>query len=101
MKSDNTEATGNHSLDHRSTSNYDNAFASFEAPQPLITFKAPPPPARKKAAETVEHHNRSAKSGKKATAPSNDDGKAMAYAQPFAALAKGLNEPLAFSSESD
>jgi hypothetical protein len=100
MKSDNTKATDDHSLDHCSTSDYNDAFVSFEAPRLLVTFKAPPAPARKKAAEKVEHLNRLAKSGKKATASSNNNGKAMAYAQPFATLAKGLNEPLAFSSES-
>jgi hypothetical protein len=42
-----------------------------------------------------------AKRGKKTTAPSNNNGKAMVYAQPFAALAKGLDKPLAFSSESN
>jgi hypothetical protein len=62
------------------SSNYDNAFVTFKAPRPLVPFKAPPPPACKKVAEKVEHHNRSAKSGKKATAPSNNNGKAMAYA---------------------
>ncbi len=77
MESDHTEAVDNQSLKCCSFSDYnDNAF---------VTFKAPPPPARKKAAEKVEHNNRSAKSGKKATAPSNDNGKAMVYAQLFAA----------------
>jgi hypothetical protein len=99
MKSDNTEATDNRSLNLCSTSDYDDAFISFEAPCPLITFEASSPPACKKAAEKVEHHTRSAKSGKKATAPSNNNGKAMAYAQPFAAVVKGPNEPLAFSLE--
>ncbi len=101
MKLDNTEATNDHSLDCHLTSDYNNAFVSFEAPCPFATFKAPPPPACKKAAEKVQHPNRSAKSRNKATASSNNNGKAMAYSQPFAALAKGLDEPLAFSLESD
>ncbi len=102
MKLDNMQATNNHSLDCCSTSEYNDAFMSFEAPHPLVTFEAlPPPPAQKKAAEKVKHHNRLAKSGKKATASSNNDGKAMAYAQSFAALAKGLNKLLAFSLESN
>jgi hypothetical protein len=102
MKLDNTEATSGHSLDHCSTCDYDIAFVSFEAPCHHVTFEAlPPPPACKKAAEKVKHHNRLAKSGKKATAPSNNNGKAMVYVQPFAALAKGLNKSLAFSSESN
>jgi hypothetical protein len=101
MKSDNTEATNNHSLNRCLASDYNNAFVSFEAPHPLVSFEAPPPPppVRKKVAEKVTHHNRLAKSGKKATAPSNKDSKAMAYAQPFAASAKGLDEPLALSLE--
>jgi hypothetical protein len=101
MKSDNTEAIDDHSLDRHLTSDYDDAFVSFEAPRLIITFKALPPPARKKAAEKVKHPNRLAKSGKKTTASSNDNGKAMAYSQPFAALAKGLDEPLTFSLESN
>jgi hypothetical protein len=93
MESDHTEAVDNQILDCHSFSDYnDNAF---------VTFEAPPPPACKKVAEKVERNNRSAKSGKKAAAPSNNDGKAMAYTQPFAALAKGLDKPLAFSLESE
>jgi hypothetical protein len=91
MESDHTEGVDNQSLDHRSLSNYNNnAFMTFEAPPPLVG---------KKAAEKIEGNNGSAKSGKTATAPSNNNGKAMAYAQLFVALAKDLNEPLAFSSE--
>ncbi len=102
MKLDNAEATNNHSLNRCLTCDYNIAFVSFEAPHPLVTFEAPPPPpVRKKVAEKVKHHNRLAKSGKKATAPSNKDGKAMAYAQPFASSAKGLDKPLALSSESN
>ncbi len=87
------EAGDDQSLDCCSLSNYNN--------NAFVTFEAPPPPACKKVAEKVECNNRSAKSGKKATAPSNDSGKAMAYTQPFAASAKGLNKPLAFSLEDD
>ncbi len=93
MEADHTEAVDDQSLDRCSFSNYNN--------YAFVTFKAPPPPACKKAAEKVKHDNRSAKSGRKATAPSNDNGKAMAYTQLFAALAKGLNKPLAFSLESN
>ncbi len=72
MELDHTEAVDDQSLDRCSFSNYnDDAF---------VTFKAPPPPAHKKIAEKVERDNRLAKSGKKATAPSNNDGKAVAYA---------------------
>ncbi len=91
MQSDHTKGVDNQSLDRRSLSEYnDNAF---------VTFKASPPPVRKKAAEKIKCDNRSAKSGNWATTPSNNNSKAMVYAQPFAALAKGLNEPLVFSLE--
>jgi hypothetical protein len=66
-----------------------------------VTLKAPPPPSRKKAAEKVKCNYKSAKSKKKAIASSNNNSKDMAYVQPFAALAKGLNKPLAFSLESN
>jgi hypothetical protein len=93
MELDHTEAVNNQSLNRCSFSNCnDNAF---------MTFKAPPPPEPKKAAEKVERDNRLAKSGKKATAPSKNNGKAMAFTQPFAVLAKGLHKPLAFSLESN
>jgi hypothetical protein len=93
MELDHTEGVDDQSLDRHSLSDYnDNAF---------VTFKAPPPPVRKKTAEKIECNNRSTKSGKRATAPSNDNGKAMAYAQPFAVSAKGLDKPLAFSLEDD
>ncbi len=101
MKSDNTEATNDHSLNCHLTRDYNDSFVSFEAPLPLVAFEAPPPPACKKVAEKVKHPNRSAKSGKKTTASSNDNSKAMVYTQPFVALAKGLDKPLAFSLEND
>jgi hypothetical protein len=93
MELDHNEAVDDQSLNRCSFSDHNN--------NAFVTFKAPPPPACKKVEEKVERDNRSAKSGKKATAPSNDNGKAMVYTQPFAALAKGLNKPLAFSLESD
>jgi hypothetical protein len=67
----------------------------------FVTFEAPPPPEHKKTAENIKCNNRLAKSGKRATAPSNDNRKAMAYAQPFTASAKVLNKPLAFSLENN
>jgi hypothetical protein len=82
-------------------SNYDDAFISFEASRPLVTFEAPPPPACKKVEEKVKHLNRLAENRKKTIASSNGNGKAMAHTQPFAASAKGLNKPLAHSLESD
>jgi hypothetical protein len=93
MESDHTGAVDDQSLDRCSFTNYNN--------NPFMTFEAPPPPARKKAAEKVKRDNRLAKNGKKATSPSNNNGKDMAYVHPFAASAKGLNKPLAFSLESN
>jgi hypothetical protein len=93
MELDHTEAVDDQSLDHRSFSDYNK--------EAFVTFKALSPPACKKAAEKVKHNNRLAKSGKKATAPSNNNNKTMVYAQYFTALATGLDEPLAFSLEDD
>jgi hypothetical protein len=90
MELDHTEAADNQSLDHCSSSNYDNIF---------VTFEASPTPVRKKAAEKVKCGNKLAKNNRKAIASSNDNGKDMVYAQPFTALAKGLDNPLAFSLE--
>jgi hypothetical protein len=92
MELDHTEAAKDQSLDHHLSSNYNNAF---------ITFEAPPPPARKKEAEKVEHGNKLAKNKRETVASSDDDGKDMAYTQSVSALAKGLEEPLTFSSESN
>ncbi len=87
------KAVDDQSLNRCSFSDYkDNVF---------VTFKAPPPPACKKAAEKVKHNNKLAKNNRKTVTSSNNNGKDMAYAQPFAALAKGLDKPLAFSSESN
>jgi hypothetical protein len=93
MKLDHTEAVGDQNLDRRSFSNYNN--------DAFVTFKAPPPPACKEAAEKVKRNNKSAKNKRKAVTSSNDNGKDMAYTQPFADLAKGLDKPLAFSLESN
>ncbi len=93
MVLDHTDPANDQSLDRHSFSNYNN--------NTFVTFKAPPPPACKKAAEKVKCNNKLAKNKKKAVTSSNDNGKDMAYAQPFATLAKGLDEPLAFSSEND
>ena len=72
MELDHTRADKDQSLNRRSFSNYNN--------NAFVTFEAPPPPARKKVAEKVKRDNRLTKSGKKATAPSNNNGKAMTYA---------------------
>jgi hypothetical protein len=93
MESDCTEAANNQSLDRCLSSNFDNAF---------VTFLAPLPPGWKKAAEKVKHRDKPAKKKRKTiAASSNDDGKGMAYAQSTLASAKGLEEPLAFSLDSD
>jgi hypothetical protein len=93
MELDHTEAADNQNLDRCSSSNYtNNAF---------VIFEAPPPPVHKKAAKKVKHDNNLAKNKRKAVTSSNNNGKDMGYAQPFAALAKSLNEPLAFSLESN
>jgi hypothetical protein len=92
MELDHTEAANNQSLDHCLSSDYKDAF---------IKFLASPPPKCKIAAEKVERGNKSAKKKRKTIASSNNDGKDMAYAQSALASAKGLEEPLVFSSESD
>ncbi len=56
MESDHMVAANNQSLNHCSSSDYDNAF---------VTFKAPPPPERKKAAERVKCSNKLAKNKRK------------------------------------
>jgi hypothetical protein len=93
MELDHTKAANNQSLDCCSFSNYnDHAF---------VTFEAPPPPARKKGAEKVKHNNKLAKNKKKTITSSNNNNKDMGCTQPYAALAKGLDKPLVFSSESN
>ncbi len=92
IRLDHTEAADDQSRDRFLSSDYNNAF---------ITFKAPPPPARKKAAEKVKRGNKSVKNKKKAIASSDEDGTDMVYAQSVSVLAKGLKEPVAFSSESN
>jgi hypothetical protein len=87
------EAANNQCLHCCSSSNYNN--------NAFVTFEAPPPPVCKKAAEKIKRNNKLAKNKCKAIVSSNNRGKDMAYAQPFAALAKGLDEPLAFSLESN
>jgi hypothetical protein len=81
MESDHMEAANNQSLNHCSSSDYDNAF---------VNFKAPPPPERKKVAEKVKCSNKLAKNKRKAFASSKDNGKDMAYSQFVSALAFGL-----------
>jgi hypothetical protein len=93
IEPDHTEAANNQSLNCCSFSNYNN--------NAFVTFEAPPPPVRKKAAEKVKCNNKLAKNKKKAITSSNDNSKDMAYNQPFAALAKGLDKPLAFSLKSN
>ncbi len=91
MELDHTEAVDDQSLDCHSLSDYnDDAF---------MTFKAPPHLACKKAAEKVERDNKLVKNKRKIVTSSNNNCKAMTYTQSFAASAKGLDEPLAFSSE--
>jgi hypothetical protein len=93
MESDHTETVDNQSLDHHSLSNYNN--------NAFVTFKAPPSPACKKAAEKVKRNNKLVKNKRKTVSSSNNNGKAMTYTQPFAASAKGLDKPLAFSLEAN
>jgi hypothetical protein len=93
MEADHMEAVNDQSLDRHSLSNYNN--------NTFVTFKAPPPPACKKASEKVKRDNKSVKNKKKTVTSSNDNGKTMMYTQPFAASAKGLDKPLAFSLEED
>jgi hypothetical protein len=94
IESNHTEAVNNQSLDRRSFSDCNN--------NAFMTFEAPPPPVCKKAAEKDKRNNKLAKNKRKAvTFSNNNSNKDMVYAQPFAALVKGLNMPLAFSSEID
>jgi hypothetical protein len=93
MELDHREAADNQSLNCCSSSNCNN--------DTFLTFEAPPPPACKKVAEKVKQDNKSAKNKRKAITSSNNDGKDMAYAQPFMVSAKSLEEPLAFSLESN
>ncbi len=86
------EPANDQSLDRHSSSDYNNAF---------VTFQAPPPPAFKIAAEKVKCSNKLAKNKRKTIASSDDGSKDMAYAQSVSVLAKGLKEPLAFSLESN
>jgi hypothetical protein len=65
MESYHTEAADNQSLGYCSSSDYDNAF---------VTFEAPPPPARKKVAERVKCGNKLVKNTRKAIASSVDNG---------------------------
>jgi hypothetical protein len=74
------------------SSNFDNAF---------VTFLTPPPPVHKKVAEKVKRSNKLAKKKRKPIASFDNNGKDMVYAQSASASAKGLDEPLAFSLESD
>jgi hypothetical protein len=92
MELDRTEAADDQSIDHRSSSNFDDVF---------VTFLAPPPPAHNKVAENVKRGNQLAKKKRKTIASSDNDGKDLAYAQSTLASAKGLEEPLAFLLESN
>ena len=92
MELDRTEAADDQSIDHRSSSNFDDVF---------VTFLAPPPPAHNKVAENVKRGNQLAKKKRKTIASSNDDGRDMACAQSASAYAKGIEELLAFSLESN
>jgi hypothetical protein len=68
---DHTEVAYDQSLNRCSSSNYDNAFVTFEAPHP--------PSALKKAAEKVERGNKLAQNKRKTIASSHNNGKDMAY----------------------
>jgi hypothetical protein len=92
MELDCTEAVNDQSLEHQLSSNFDNAF---------ITFLAPPPQMHKKVAEKVERDNKPVKKKRKTIASSDNNGKDMLYAQSTSASAKGLEEPLAFSLDSN
>ncbi len=92
MGSDHMEAANDQNLNRCLSSDYNNAF---------ITFLTPSPTACKKAAEKVELGNKLAKKKRKTIASSNDDGRDMACAQSASAYAKGIEELLAFSLESN
>ncbi len=94
MDSDCTKAyNNNRSINRRLYSNFGDNFT---------TFLAPPLSTRKKAAEIVKGRVKPAKKKRKTIVASDSDSfkKDMVYAQSTLAFAKGLKEPLAFSSNS-